>query len=1048
MSGITLMNLRRLSVICVALTGFCARVEAVLPTTAKPILFVTQIPMPEEVNSRDASVSYMSCVSPFGSHLSGTAFAGRGGGLWLRLPDGSLVNLTQSATWDTPFAKPAANEIAVRSPHVHWDGKRALFSMVVGAPANASDTTSYYWQVFEITALDQVTDPTKGALAHIALVPNQPGNYNNVSPCYDPSGRIIFASDRPYNGLAHLTQREEYLLLPSVSGLWSLDPQNANSLFLLYHSPSGAFAPSVDSSGRLVFVNWDHLSRDSEAVTDSRAGDPNYGETFAQTNNGTVNFASELAGASFAGPSIYPAPPLDIFPEPRSFDRKTLALQFGGTLNGNAFNIFLPWMINLDGTGAEVINHVGRHEIAGTLTRSFTNDPAIVDLNPGVNPNYGGLTIRNFINNFMSIHEDPAHVGKFFGVDSPDLGTHTAGQIVSLNGAAGINPDTMAITYVTSATGAAAGSTPVKPPFIPTVRPTIHLPAPSPAPTPRLVAEDLYRNPLPLSDGALIASVTAATQTDFDQNIDVTPQSLYSFRLKTLKLQNGSTFYIPDQNMTGGINVTNLQYWVGASQVTYTGPMWELDPVEVASRPVPTATANTVDPVEAGVFSEEGVNVPTFQTYLQNNNAALVISRNVTVRDRHDRQQPFNLKVAWPTSATQTIGTAGTIYPVGWLQILEADLRRGLTLGGLTPLPGRRVVATPLHTTTSQNIPALSGQPAGSFKLEDDGSFAAIIPARKALTWHLLNNDVNTTSQVKERFWVTFQPGEVRTCANCHGINTSDQAGNPKPTNKPQALRSLLRYWSKGGPAFSSPTFTTLKTSGTIALPVSRLGGSTGAITVNYSTQNGTALSGTDYTATSGTLNWADADASPQYVNIPIINNSTIASGKTFTVTLSGTNPAPVTPSTLAVTINQPPYEAWLLKRFGANANNPAVAGPDVDGNGDGFGNLAEYAFNRNPVGAPGPGQPFDISIVLDPNDGKRYLTMHYTRLLAPRDITYHLETSTGLMTWAEDSTVAQELFATPDVNGVTESVTVRSVKPIDQILGNQLFMRVNVTKP
>jgi len=44
---------------------------AVDPTN--PILFVTQVPMPEEVNTRTITSSYMSCVSPFDSHLGGTA---------------------------------------------------------------------------------------------------------------------------------------------------------------------------------------------------------------------------------------------------------------------------------------------------------------------------------------------------------------------------------------------------------------------------------------------------------------------------------------------------------------------------------------------------------------------------------------------------------------------------------------------------------------------------------------------------------------------------------------------------------------------------------------------------------------------------------------------------------------------------------------------------------------------------------------------------------------------------------------------------------------
>ena len=37
-----------------------------------------------------------------------------------------------------------------------------------------------------------------------------------------------------------------------------------------------------------------------------------------------------------------------------------------------------------------------------------------------------------------------------------------------------------------------------------------------------------------------------------------------------------------------------------------------------------------------------------------------------------------------------------------------------------------------------------------------------------------------------------MQAGEVRVCASCHGINTADQAGNPPPSNEPQALRKLL----------------------------------------------------------------------------------------------------------------------------------------------------------------------------------------------------------------------------------------------------------------
>ena len=70
---------------------------------------------------------------------------------------------------------------------------------------------------------------------------------------------------------------------------------------------------------------------------------------------------------------------------------------------------------------------------------------------------------------------------------------------------------------------------------------------------------------------------------------------------------------------------------------------------------------------------------------------------------------------------------------------------------------------------------------------------AAIVPARRALSWQL--TDTNNTGVVRERYWITFQPGEIRTCTSCHGINTVDQANHTTPTNTPAALVDLLKYW-------------------------------------------------------------------------------------------------------------------------------------------------------------------------------------------------------------------------------------------------------------
>jgi hypothetical protein len=81
-------------------------------------------------------------------------------------------------------------------------------------------------------------------------------------------------------------------------------------------------------------------------------------------------------------------------------------------------------------------------------------------------------------------------------------------------------------------------------------------------------------------------------------------------------------------------------------------------------------------------------------------------------------------------------------------------------------------------------------------KIGADGSMAALVPARRALSWQL--TDPNGEGVVRERNWVSFQSGEIRVCASCHGINTASQTGDPPPTNSPAALQALLAEWKAG----------------------------------------------------------------------------------------------------------------------------------------------------------------------------------------------------------------------------------------------------------
>ena len=141
----------------------------------------------------------------------------------------------------------------------------------------------------------------------------------------------------------------------------------------------------------------------------------------------------------------------------------------------------------------------------------------------------------------------------------------------------------------------------------------------------------------------------------------------------------------------------------------------------------------------------------------------------------------------------QTVGAAGTIYDVRYLQFFQADQIRGLG-GTANPNDGRRVLAQVMHAPEVTNPPNPSG-PAGSVRLANDGSMASLVPARRAMSWHLTSP--TGVPVVRERYWLTMQPGEIRVCASCHGLNSRDQANAPVPTNPPEALRDFLRYWKE-----------------------------------------------------------------------------------------------------------------------------------------------------------------------------------------------------------------------------------------------------------
>lgn len=717
--------------------------------TSNPIIFVTTVPV----------VNLQGQLNAFGNHGTTILDSIPGGDLYIRYPNGTLKNLTESAGLGVKSGdiQEGKAPIAIRQPTVHWDGKKVIFSMLVGGPKERFDRASERrWQIYEAIGLGEHDVVT------IRKVPYQLSNYNNFSPVYGANDDIFFVSDAPLYGMNHTyPQLDEYESTPTNTGIWKID-MDAKKVSMIQHAPSGSFDLYVDSFGRILFTKWDHLKRDQQADAD-------------RYDNGTYkayDFANEDPGAQ---KTIFPefdengkliadknGVLYELFPEARSTDDPTK----DANESINNLNQFFIWQINEDGSEEETINHAGRHEFGGSyMPPSFLDDPNLSELLPNYSANQKMRETFSGNSGIFQLKEDIDNPGTYMGTYAQEFGRETSGRIVEFKLPPGKNPETVVMTDYTNAT-------------------LDYFPERVNSKLSSMTGH--YRNPLRLSDRSILVSHTPEYRLNEDDSKDPgVSKPRYIFQLKKMTPNPLGTDMIAGAPFTGGI-IKHVRWWTDAEKPKeYLGPLNEVDAVELRPRPRPIAKLMTTNPIEKAVLNEEGVDEQELKTWMQDRKLALIVSRNVTMRDRADVSQPYNLRVP---GGTQNIPTSGKVYDISKLQFFQGELTRSYLKQS-----GRRVYSRPVRNNL--NHPDIekfySGK--GSVELGLDGSMAAFVPAGRALSWQLTGP--NGKAVVRERVWVSFAPGEIRTCASCHGINSLTHNNFPEPTNKPEALRNLIKTW-------------------------------------------------------------------------------------------------------------------------------------------------------------------------------------------------------------------------------------------------------------
>ncbi len=235
------------------------------------------------------------------------------------------------------------------------------------------------------------------------------------------------------------------------------------------------------------------------------------------------------------------------------------------------------------------------------------------------------------------------------------------------------------------------------------------------------------------------------------------------------------------------------------------------------------------------------------------------------------------------SSAVSSAGSSASVYvnPRGTFQFNAStySIREG---SGNAALTITRTNANTGEITLRYTITAGSASKGSDFEGEDGTLTFADKQTSKVLTIGTLND---SSVEDDETFTVTITDvGRAVKGSPATAIVTivdDDGASSASAAYSSQSVSSTSVSLQ-----FSAATYAVTEAGGTLTVSVQRTGPATGTVSVAYATGGGSAVAGSDYTTTNGTLSFGAGD-SVKVISIPITDNASVQGNKTFVITLS-----------------------------------------------------------------------------------------------------------------------------------------------------------------
>lgn len=223
-------------------------------------------------------------------------------------------------------------------------------------------------------------------------------------------------------------------------------------------------------------------------------------------------------------------------------------------------------------------------------------------------------------------------------------------------------------------------------------------------------------------------------------------------------------------------------------------------------------------------------------------------------------------------AATAGGGVVSNASQVNQIDIVNSILGENTASGNADDLRGGAITsATIAHTLVQNQSGATFTQGAGLLNAAPD-----LFP--------LADNGGPTLTMLPRLLSPVVNAGDP--AFNGAAFNT-DQRGLARVVGGRIDLGAVERTPPQFGTLSIATGVTEFENSGSATLTVTRSSGQDGAVSVQYQTQALTATTGTDFTATSGTLSWADGESGNKLVIVPLLNDGQFEPDETLQVTLN-----------------------------------------------------------------------------------------------------------------------------------------------------------------